>query len=284
METPTMLLTSKHELRWAHEKPQTNANNAYVCATRFYHADGLGSITSLTDTTGSVAASYVYDSFGNLTASTGTVTNPFQYTGREFDSETGLYYYRARYYDPVGGRFLSEDPIQFVGGVDFYHYALNNPGRLVDPFGYVEMSFDTSYRQLHGFWQWYWYAGLDIWGKPALSATCDCVGSGKYKLNIKIRFPIHITYMGPRTKAHEEKHNDIEEEFFRRQGAKYHAFEQTYPSLVECEYYRQRSVTGFPDNGRTPDLMNEILEDAKSQELVSAEEEVDNWFDRLVFH
>ena len=67
-----------------------------TAGTYFYHADGLGSITSLTDTTGNVAASYVYDSFGNLTASTGTITNPFQYTGREFDSETGLYYYRAQ--------------------------------------------------------------------------------------------------------------------------------------------------------------------------------------------
>ena len=64
--------------------------------TSYFHADGLGSVTSLTDPTGAVAASYVYDSFGNLTASTGTVANPFQYTGREMDSESGLYYYRAR--------------------------------------------------------------------------------------------------------------------------------------------------------------------------------------------
>src|SRR5208282_1137183 len=67
--------------------------------TYFYHEDGLGSVTSLTDGTGQVAASYVYDSFGKLTALTGTITNPFLYTGRELDSETGLYNYRARYYD-----------------------------------------------------------------------------------------------------------------------------------------------------------------------------------------
>jgi YD repeat-containing protein len=74
--------------------------------TYYYHPDGLGSITSLTNGSGQLANSYVYDSFGNLTASTGTVTNPFQYTGREFDSETGLSFYRARYYDPSSGRFL----------------------------------------------------------------------------------------------------------------------------------------------------------------------------------
>ncbi len=104
-------------------------------ATYFYHADGLGSITSLTDGIGNVAASYVYDSFGNLTASTGTIANPFQYTGREFDSETGLYFYRARYYDPASGGFLSEDPIQFSGGINFYSYTENNPINFTDPQG-----------------------------------------------------------------------------------------------------------------------------------------------------
>lgn len=54
-------------------------------------------------------------SSGKQTASSGSLTNPFQYTGREFDTETGLYYYRARYYDPSTGRFLSEDPIGFSG-------------------------------------------------------------------------------------------------------------------------------------------------------------------------
>ena len=83
-----------------------------------------------------MAASYVYDSFGNLTASTGTITNPFQYTGREFDSETGLYYYRARYYDLSIGRFISEDPIGFEGsGTNFYAYVHNDPINLIDPFG-----------------------------------------------------------------------------------------------------------------------------------------------------
>jgi YD repeat-containing protein len=64
----------------------------------FYQADGLGSITSLTDSARSPLATYTYDAFGRTTA-TGTLFNPFQYTGREWDAETGLYYYRARYYD-----------------------------------------------------------------------------------------------------------------------------------------------------------------------------------------
>lgn len=50
--------------------------------------------TSLTNSAGAVAQSYTYDSFGNTTNSSGSVANPFRYTGRDFDSETGLYYYR----------------------------------------------------------------------------------------------------------------------------------------------------------------------------------------------
>ncbi|MFZ0960816.1 MAG: RHS repeat-associated core domain-containing protein [Terriglobia bacterium] len=86
----------------------------------YYEADGLGSITSLTDPTGAVAATYTYDSFGFMTASTGSATNWFRYTGRQFDSTGGLYYYRACYYDPLSGRFLNEDPIRFNGGINFY--------------------------------------------------------------------------------------------------------------------------------------------------------------------
>ena len=69
----------------------------------FYEADGLGSVTSLTDPTGAVAATYTYDSFGFMTASTGSATNWFRYTGRQFDSTGGLYYYRARYYGGKNG-------------------------------------------------------------------------------------------------------------------------------------------------------------------------------------
>ena len=104
-------------------------------ATSFYQADGLGSITSLTNSSGSIAQSYTFDSFGNQTASSGSLTNPFQYTAREFDPETSLYYYRARYYDQQAGRFLSEDPIAFAGGRNFYRYVRNSPLGINDPMG-----------------------------------------------------------------------------------------------------------------------------------------------------
>src|SRR5216684_4035843 len=103
--------------------------------TSYYHADGLGTITSLSSGSGSLAQTYTFDAFGKQTATSGSITNPFQYTGRESDSETGLYYYRARYYDPSVGRFLSEDPIGFRSGINFYPYASNSPVLFNDPTG-----------------------------------------------------------------------------------------------------------------------------------------------------
>lgn len=64
--------------------------------TSYYEQDGLGSISSLSNSAGALANTYSYDSYGNLTASSGTTTNPFRYTGRESDQESGIYEYRAR--------------------------------------------------------------------------------------------------------------------------------------------------------------------------------------------
>jgi RHS repeat-associated protein len=112
--------------------------------TSYYQADGLGSITSLSNSAGALANTYTYDGFGKLTASTGTLTNPFQYTGRELDSETGIYFYRARYYDTTNGRFLTEDPIGFNGGPNFYSYVANSPINLIDPSGLLGIEPPTA--------------------------------------------------------------------------------------------------------------------------------------------
>ena len=104
-------------------------------AISYYEQDGLGSVTSLSNIGGSLANTYVYDSFGNLTASAGNTTNPYQYTGRDYDPETGLRSYRARYLDPTAGRFLSEDPEGFSAASDFYPYTGNDPVNWTDPEG-----------------------------------------------------------------------------------------------------------------------------------------------------
>ncbi len=104
--------------------------------TSYYHADGLGSVTSLSSAAGSIANTYTYDSFGKLTNSTGSLVNPFRYTARESDTETGLYYFRARYFDPQTGRFLNEDPLNINGDdLNFYRYVGNGPVGFYDPTG-----------------------------------------------------------------------------------------------------------------------------------------------------
>ena len=95
--------------------------------------DQLGSTTGLTNSLGAAVAQISYDSFGNPTA--GTTLTRYTYTGREFDADTGLYYYRARWYDPKVGRFISEDPIGFGGGINQFSYVENNPMNGRDPQG-----------------------------------------------------------------------------------------------------------------------------------------------------
>jgi len=108
--------------------------------TSYYQADGLGSVTTLSNPAGAIAVNYTYDSFGNIVATSGSIVNNFRYTGREWDAETSLYYYRARYYDAVSGRFINEDPIEFPGGINFYAYVRNDSTNLWDSFGLKDHS------------------------------------------------------------------------------------------------------------------------------------------------
>ena len=81
-----------------------------------------------------VTTQYSYEPYGNTTASGAASDNAVQYTGREND-QTGLYFYRARYYDPLRQRFVSEDPIGLAGGVNLYAYVNGNPISYTDPLG-----------------------------------------------------------------------------------------------------------------------------------------------------
>ena len=105
-------------------------------STYYYHQDALGSVTDLTDSVGATAKSYAYDAYGNILESPGSLDQPYTYTGREFDAENGLMYYRARYYDPSSGRFIQKDPIGFEGGdANLYSYVKGNPPNFSDPSG-----------------------------------------------------------------------------------------------------------------------------------------------------
>ncbi len=100
------------------------------------HADQLGSTRLITDSAGATgtATTMTYDPYGNVTATTGSLTTPLQFAGQYADTETGLTYMRARYYDPVTAQFLSVDPLVGLTG-DPYSYVGDNPANSVDQSG-----------------------------------------------------------------------------------------------------------------------------------------------------
>ena len=100
----------------------------------YYHADGLGSIVALSNSTDTTTQTQRFDAWGNKLSGTIAQGAQFGYTGREPD-ETGLIYYRARYYDPAVGRFTQRDPIGLQGGINQYAYVNNNPVNYTDPLG-----------------------------------------------------------------------------------------------------------------------------------------------------
>jgi RHS repeat-associated protein len=101
---------------------------------QFFSQDGTSSVSALGGHNGGVTQALAYSPFGTVATSSGSSGNRLKYTGRE-DDGSGLYYYRARYYDPAIGRFISEDPKGFEAGVNFYAYVENNPVNANDPTG-----------------------------------------------------------------------------------------------------------------------------------------------------
>ncbi len=103
----------------------------------YYHSDGGGNITSLTDSSGAVVGRYLYDPFGRLLGRWGPMAevNRYQFSSKETDRLTGLSYYGYRFYDPTLQRWLNQDPLGEGGGINLYGFVGNSPLNAVDPLG-----------------------------------------------------------------------------------------------------------------------------------------------------
>jgi RHS repeat-associated protein len=109
----------------------------------YFHVNHQGSIIAMADSAGNITGCAAgincqrlsYDEYGNLGAGSVTTGQPYRYTGRRFDEETGLYYYRARYYSPVLGRFLQTDPVGYDDDINLYAYVGGDPINKGDPTG-----------------------------------------------------------------------------------------------------------------------------------------------------
>jgi RHS repeat-associated protein len=103
--------------------------------SQYFHYDWRGSVTALTDQTSQSIQSYLYNAFGEITQSSGSAVNPYQFSSKQFDTNSGLSYFGRRHYSAHLGRFSSQDPKGYINGLNTYAYVKNNPLRLIDILG-----------------------------------------------------------------------------------------------------------------------------------------------------
>jgi RHS repeat-associated protein len=120
--------------------------------TYYYHFDGLGSVVALSDSSGDTVQTYEYSVYGQVAVEDVNNPNPYMFAGRRYDIEIGLYYNRARYYNPYTGRFLQADPIGYDADMNLYRYCNNNPLAFVDPSGSRASYYDMKWVASGGTW------------------------------------------------------------------------------------------------------------------------------------
>jgi len=148
----------------------TESSGTYA-GTYYYHFDALGSVVALTNSSGNTVEVYEYDVYGRVGATDANHPNRFMFTGREFDKETGLYYYRARYYNPQIGRFLQTDPVGYKVAMNLYLYCKNNPAVWIDSSGretgrypgYGIIGDDPAKEKEYEEWDRAWGEALLLW-------------------------------------------------------------------------------------------------------------------------
>ncbi len=177
-----------------------------IASKFYYHTNAIGSTDFMTDGTGATSECYAYGTYGHtvilapdgLTVrSTSSVGNPSLFTGRRFDSETGLLYYRARIYDSQLGRFLSRDPFSIPAAMDLYLYVNAQPLGATDPSGMEPFRQNpVGGPEVCGFYVWL-YTGLG-WCVPenVYNAAMQAAG-GVVTCWWDCEVAIHTTVVGP---------------------------------------------------------------------------------------
>ena len=127
---------SQGEYRWYIYEPNTNKPLALISGGQlyFYQLDQLGTPLSLTDSNNNIVWQAHYSVFGKAAVTINDIDNPIRFQGQYFDAESGLHYNHFRYYDPETGRFINQDPIGLLGGINHYQYAPNHIN-WIDPLG-----------------------------------------------------------------------------------------------------------------------------------------------------
>jgi RHS repeat-associated protein len=118
---------------------QERISQRQATGVSFYGYDGQGNVRLLTDAAGAVTDTYAYDAWGNVVDSTGSTPNVYRYRGEQYDADLNLYYLRARYFNPLTGRFLTTDPLAASpsdpSSLNRYAYAAADPVNNSDPTG-----------------------------------------------------------------------------------------------------------------------------------------------------
>ncbi|WP_198306625.1 RHS repeat-associated core domain-containing protein [Dehalobacterium formicoaceticum] len=133
---------------WGHRMLARKISGSYY----YYFYNGHGDVVQIVNSSGTVVNRYTYDEWGNVLSQTEGIDNPILYAGEYYDEESGLYYLRARYYDPSVGRFISEDPARH--GLNWYTYCFNNPVNFIDPSGLAYVQLRPTIQNLGGSISW----------------------------------------------------------------------------------------------------------------------------------
>ncbi|WP_305974636.1 RHS repeat-associated core domain-containing protein [Rheinheimera baltica] len=159
----------------------------------YYQLDQLGTPLSLTDSDNNIVWQAHYTVFGKATVTVNTIDNPIRFQGQYYDSESGLHYNHFRYYDPQTGRFISQDPIGLLGGINHYQYAPNHIN-WIDPLGLkckegyaVIRQFENGYTEGHFtievFYDGMGYSSHQVIGEDRSDTTI--IRAGKYNSSKK---------------------------------------------------------------------------------------------------